>query len=153
MEEQKRILPECLFMIVGQAIVAAAVCGVYFLVSRFASWAVFSYKVVLGAALGAAVTVFNYMFLVLSVNRAVRHIMELRGTGEMDEEAAHAFAQEHQRTVQLKIQFSSILRTFTMLGILALALISDWFDPIATLIPLLTMRPVLTVWGLISQKK
>jgi hypothetical protein len=147
---QKKNMPtaEILFLVVGELIVSLIVSGVYLLLNRF------SYAVISGCLLGSAVTVFNFVFLSVSVNRAIDKALAGRKEGEMTEEEAQAFAAENQAAVQRAAQGSYLLRQILMLGVLVCAFLLDgWFDVIATLVPLLMFRPLLTVCGLIKSKK
>ena len=147
---QKKNMPtrEILFLVVGELIVSLIVSGVYLLLNRF------SYAVISGCLLGSAVTVFNFVFLSVSVNRAIDKALAGRKEGEMTEEEAEAFAAENQAAVQRAAQGSYLLRQILMLGVLVCAFLLDgWFDVIATLVPLLMFRPLLTVCGLIKSKK
>ena len=147
---QKKNMPtsEILLLAVGELIVSLIVTGVYLLLDRF------SYAVISGCLLGSAVTVFNFVFLSVSVNRAIDKALAGRKEGEMTEEEAQAFAAENQAAVQRAAQGSYLLRQILMLGVLVCAFLLDgWFDVIATLVPLLLFRPLLTVCGLIKSKK
>ena len=130
----------------GELIISAIVCLVYFLLKAF------SYKVITGVALGSVVTVANFAFLTMSVNRAVDRYLELRGSREMDEEEAARFTNEHAMAVQNAAKTSFIIRTATMLAALAVAFLLEWFEPLATVIPLLMFRPLLYVLELIKRK-
>lgn len=138
---------DTLYLAVGEVAAAAAVVAVYAIIGAF------SYKVVAGALLGAVVAVFNFLFLSFSVNRAVDRFMELRGEREMDEEEAEKFAAEHVGEIQNAQKLSYIVRTFTMLGALVLAFLSNRFDVIATVVPLLLFRPILIVSQNIARKR
>ena len=147
---QKKNMPtsEILFLVVGELIVSLIVSGVYLLLDRF------SYAVISGCLLGSAVTVFNFVFLSISVNRAVDKALAGRKEGEMTEEEAEAFAAENQAAVQRAAQGSYLVRQILMLGVLVCAFLLDgWFDVIATVIPLIMFRPLLTVCGLMKSKK
>ena len=147
---QKKNMPtsEILLLAVGELIVSLIVTGVYLLLDRF------SYAVISGCLLGSAVTVFNFVFLSVSVNRAIDKALAGRKEGEMTEEEAQAFAAENQAAVQRAAQGSYLLRQILMLSVLVCAFLLDgWFDVIATLVPLLMFRPLLTVCGLIKSKK
>lgn len=147
---QKKNLPtsEILFLVVGELIVSLIVSGVYLLLQRF------SYAVISGCLLGSAVTVFNFVFLSISVNRAIDKALAGRKEGEMTEEEAEAFAAENQAAVQRAAQGSYLVRQILMLGVLVCAFLLDgWFDVIATVIPLIMFRPLLTVCGLMKSKK
>ena len=112
----------------------------------------FDFKIILGAILGAIVTIANYVVLTISLDRALKSYLELRGDREMDEEEAERFAQEHAMPVQNAIKISFIARTVSMLAALIVAFILDWFNPIATAIPLLAFRPLLTLIEMIKGK-
>ena len=113
----------------------------------------FSYRVVTGVILGSAVIILNFLFLYISVNRAVDNYMELRGNKEMTEEEAEKFAKDNAMMIQNATKLSYVIRTFTMMGALVAALLLDWFDVIATVVPLLAFRPVLFASQLLSKKK
>lgn len=138
---------EILFLIFGEAVASLIMIGIYALLKKF------SYSVVTGAVLGSAITIFNFVWLSFSVNRAIDQVMEKRGNKEMTEEEAAAFAAENQAVVQRAAQGSYLLRQILMLGALILAFVSGWFDVIATLIPLLLFRPLITVHGLLKKEK
>ena len=147
---QKKNMPtsEILFLVVGELIVSLIVSGVYLLLNRF------SFAVIRGCLLGSAVTVFNFVFLSISVNRAIDKALAGRKEGEMTEEEAEAFAAENQAAVQRAAQGSYLVRQILMLGVLVCAFLLDgWFDVIATVIPLVMFRPLLTVCGLMKSKK
>ena len=147
---QKKNMPvaEILFLIFGEIVVSLIVAGVYLLLDRF------SIAVISGGLLGSAVTVFNFVFLSVSVNRAIDKALAGRKEGEMSEEEAAAFAAEHQAAVQRAAQGSYLMRQMLMLGVLVCAFLLDgWFDVIATLVPLLMFRPLLSVCGLLKSKK
>ena len=79
----------------------------------------------------------------MGVNRAVNKYIEERGSKELDDEAAEKFAEDHKMDVQNAMMKSYIFRILLMLGSLALALWSGYFNVIATAIPLLAYRPVM----------
>ena len=113
----------------------------------------FNYKIVVGALLGGIVALANHLFLVVSVDRAVNQFMALRGSEEMDDETAEKFAKEHQAPIQNAIKISFIIRTASMLAVLVVAFLTGWFNPIATAIPLLLYRPILSLIEYIKGKK
>ena len=112
----------------------------------------FSYRVITGVILGTLVTVLNYVFLTLSVNRAINNFLALRGDREMDDEEAAAFARENSAPIQNAMKLSFIIRTFTMLIALVIGFLLDVFNPIATAIPLLAYRPLLSITEIIKGK-
>lgn len=138
---------EACVVIVGEIIISLLMVGIYLLIGAF------DMSVVYGALLGSAVTVANLFALSFLVNRAVAKYMRLRGEKEMSDEEAAAFAAEHGRSVQLAARGSYIVRTVMMVGALALAFIlSDMFDVVATLIPLIAYRPIIFVSEIIRMK-
>ena len=137
---------ETAFILIGEIIVSLIVCGVYLTINKF------SYKVITGVALGTAVTVLNFLFLAISTNRAFDKAMEARGTKEMNDEEAEKFAEEHGASLQNTVKLSFIIRTFTMLAALIVAFVLKWFDVIATLVPLLMLRPIITAESILRQK-
>ena len=138
---------QILALATGEIIVSALVCVIYLILGKF------DYTVVTGSILGSIVTVANFAVLTFSVNRAVDRYLELRGSREMSEEEAEAFAKEHTVAVQNAATRSFILRTASMLATLVAAfLLTDLFAPLATAIPLLMFRPILYVLELIKSK-
>ena len=113
----------------------------------------FTYKVITGVLLGSLVTVGNFFFLSVSVNRAIDRYVAERGTREMTEEEAEKFTNEHSMGIQNAIKTSFIVRTVTMLLTLVLAFIAGVFEPLATVIPLIMYRPIITVTNLLCQKQ
>ena len=109
--------------------------------------------IVVGALLGGAVIIANHLFLTISVDRAIKQFMDLRGNNEMSDEDAAKFANENSAPIQNAIKFSFIIRTASMLAVLVVAFLTRWFNPIATAIPLLMYRPTLSVIEYIRGKK
>lgn len=147
MENNRSKYKDVLYLAVGEILAALAVVAVYAFIDAL------TYKVLLGAALGAAVAVFNFLYLSISVNRAVDKFMRLRGEREMDEEEAEKFASQHVGEIQNAQKLSYIVRTFTLLGALVLAFLSKQFDVIATAVPLLLFQPILVVTQNIAQRR
>ncbi len=137
MQNRKTILTDLFYLAAGELLISAATIAVFLLLNAF------SYKVITGVALGSAVAIFNFTLLSVSVNRAVDKFMALRGDGEMTEEEADDFAAKHSGEIQNAQKVSYLIRTLTMLGSLVLAFLSEQFDVIATVIPLLCFQPVL----------
>lgn len=146
MKNKNLPLYETAFILIGELIVSLIVCGIYLIIGKF------SYKVITGALLGSAVTVLNFLFLAISTNRAFDKAIEARGTKEMDDEEAERFAAEHQASLQNAVKLSFIIRTLTMLLALIVAFLLKWFDVIATLVPLLMLRPIITAESILRQK-
>lgn len=139
---------EIFSLIIGEAVVGAAICAVFLIIKKF------ELNVLLGASLGAALTVLNFVALAIASTRAINRALEARGEGEMDDEAAAAFAKEHQAKLQLVMTVSYIVRILSLLGALIVAFIlSEVFNPIATAIPLLLFRPILMISQMILKKR
>ena len=138
---------EIMVLVLGELVVSLLVAGVYLILKKF------SYAVVTGCLLGSAVAIFNFIFLSVSVNRAIDKAMAERGEGEMTDEEAAEFAKISGAAVQRAAQGSYFVRQILMLAVLAGAfLLGDLVDVIATLVPLLMFRPLLFVCGLIKKK-
>ncbi len=147
-KNSKLPLFETAAMIIGELITSLIVCGVYLIIRKF------DYTVALGALLGSLVTLANFLVLVITTGRAIDRAMEERGEGEMNDEEAAAFTAKHKMRLQAAIKISYILRTATIAGALVLAfLLGSVFDVIATLVPLLMLRPILTVASLIKARR
>ena len=131
----------------GEVVVSVITVAVFFLIGQF------SYRVVTGVILGSAVIILNFLFLYISMNRAIDNYMALRGDKEMSDEEAEKFAKDNAIIIQNATKLSYIIRTFTMMAALVAALLLDWFDVIATVVPLLAFRPVLFASQLLSKKK
>ena len=148
MQKQKLPMREIVILILGELLVSLITVGVYVMLDKF------SYAVPSGCLLGSAVAIFNFIFLSVAVNRAIDKVMEARGDKEMSEEEAAAFAVENQAAVQRAAQGSYLLRQILMVGVLVCAFLWDGhFDVIATLVPLLMFRPLLTISGMLPKKK
>ena len=147
-QKSSKLVPfyEAALILAGEIVVSAIICLVYFLINKF------SYKVLTGVTLGSVVTTLNFLFLAISTNNAFDRALAARGDKEMDEDEADRFAEEHKRELNSAIKLSFIIRNVTMLATLVLAFVLDWFDVIATLVPLLMLRPIITVEALIRQK-
>ncbi len=135
---------EVLTLAAGELAVSLLTILGAFLVSLFTDF-IFDFTVITGAILGSAVTVINFLFLSLSVNRAVDVYLEARGTREMTEEEAEKFTAENSMLIQNKIKTSFIIRTLSMVAALILAFVTGWFNPLSTAIPMLMFRPLLYV--------
>lgn len=137
---------EAALILLGEIIVSLVICGVCLIFD----W--FSYKIVTGVVLGSTVTTLNFLFLALSTSRAFDKAVAARGTREMDEEEIEKFTEEHQNNMNNAVKISFIVRTLTMLATLIVAFILDVFNVLATLIPLLALRPIIMIEALIREK-
>ena len=103
---------------IGVLIGDLALILVFFLLKKL-DWTVFA-----GAALGSAAAVWNFYTMGKTVYRAMK---------DAD-------------TAQLKVRRSYTLRTATLVGVLAVGMLVDWFEPFAVAIPLLF--PSLTIYAM-----
>ena len=137
---------DTVWLALGEVIVAVLVSLVFLIFGKL------NYTVPLGALLGGAVTVINFLILSVSINRAINGYITERGDKEMDEEEAEKYAKEHGMAVQNAMTKSYLLRMALMIGALVLAMISGWSSPLATVIPLIMYRPILYVTEFIKIK-
>lgn len=173
MNQSKLPKREITILAIGEVMVGAIISLIFFLVGKF------NYTVPLGAILGGAVTVFNFVFLSVAVNRAIDDAMksyeakrsdktaesleqhecvQVTDGGTENEEAdpyddeAAKFARENAAKINNAVKLSYIVRTSSVVITLVLAFITKQFNVLATVIPLLCMRPILTVSELLRRK-
>ena len=151
LERRKKVIGDILPMLIGEAVVVLLVCAGFGILDLLGLYS-FDFRVITGAILGMAVIVLNYAFLAISVDRAVNKFVELRGNNELDEDEAKKFTKENSAHVQNAIKSSFTIRTVSMLAALILAFILDWFNPLATAIPMFAFRPLLTVVDAVMRK-
>lgn len=146
--KNKNLIPfrETAIIALGEAIVSGIIIAVFALLGKF------DHTVALGALLGSLVIVLNFLFLSISTNKAVDKIMALRPDGEMDDEQAAKFAQENAVRLQATVKLSFIIRTLSMLAALVVAFLTGVFNLIATVIPLLMLRPIIYVTEIFRRK-
>ena len=150
--EKNPVLEQTVAVAIGEAAVCLLILlgyGLYALVTDY----VFTYKVLTGALLGATVIVLNFYFLARSVDRATLRAMAARPEHEMSEEEIEKWTAEQRIGLENAIKLSFIVRMVSMLVALALALLLPVFEVVATLIPLLMLRPILMVAELIRKKE
>lgn len=121
MESRKAVARETLTVLLGVAVCAALMCGVFALLDKFDT------KVLLGAAVGSLVAVANFFFMALvatvAADRAQRQDVE---------------------------GGKKLLKSAYPIRILALAVVlfacgkSGYFHVVALVLPLIFVRPVLT---------
>ena len=112
----------------------------------------FDYRIITGALLGGLVIIANHLFLTISLDREIKKYMELRGNRELSEEEAEKFSKENSGSVQNAIKLSFIIRMASMTASLVVAFITKAFNPLATAIPLLCFRPLLSITEMIRKK-
>ncbi len=154
--QNKTKLPlfEVVSMIVGEIITSAVIITVFMIVNLIKKQPLLHYSVVLGAVLGSMITVINFILLSVLTTRAVNKALTDRGDAEMTDEEAEAFAKEHQAKVQLAMTISYAVRIATMVAALIVAFIfKEVFNPIATIVPIFMLRPILTATQLLLRKR
>lgn len=127
MENSKATIREQLPVFLAQILLCAVMVGVYAVIGRIST------GVLIGAAVGTAVSLLNHLGLILSLLRAEKNDDLQKG--------------------QLKAQGSMMLRFLLMIGVLILALKYLETDPIATLLPLILMRIALFLGGLLIKHR
>ncbi|MBO5946269.1 MAG: hypothetical protein J6Q69_06640 [Clostridia bacterium] len=148
MQKMKMPIYEIASLVIGELFVSALTVGIFLLTGYF------ELSVIFGVLLGAGVVILNFIALSLITNHTLDTIMEERGTEEMDEEAAAAFAAKHRMKLQNTVRLSFILRMAALFGTLILAfLLQDVFNVIATVVPLLSFRPIITVSQMIRKRR
>ena len=181
MEKSKFPVRETVFLALGEIIVSAITVTVYLLLQKF-NYTVLT-GVILGSAVTVinflilAVSVNRTVDKILaeadmdSVARQAaaeaaecEKALESNDDAEGDdtdgeeadygtEDAAARFAAENRMKVQATVKISYVIRTLMMVAALVLAFITKQFDVLATLIPLLTFRPIITLAEMMNQKK
>lgn len=126
-ENHKTTFREQLPVFLVQLALCAAMVGVYALLGRLTT------AVVLGALAGAAASLLNYAWMIVSLLRAEQSDSPQKG--------------------QLKAQGNYILRMLVLIGALVIAIKYGKLDPIATLLPLILMRGALFIGGLMIKKE
>ena len=134
-------------MIIGELITALLVCGAFLILKKFDT------SVLFGAILGSAVTLANFLMLIISTNRAIDRAIAERGEGEMSEEEVAEFTARHQANLQAAARISYLVRTVCIAATLVVAfLLNGVFNVIATLVPLLMFRPIIVISQLLKNK-
>lgn len=146
MNDKRIPLAELLFVCVGEAVVSLITVLIYIALNKF------NYSVVTGVLLGSTVIILNFIFLCISINRAIDNIMAERGDAEMDEQQAAEFSEKHKASLNKTVQLSNTLRMLSMVGALVLAFVLGHFDVIATLVPIVMYHPLILVSALITKK-
>lgn len=127
--EDNAVAKTTLKIAIGQALCILIMFGIFAICRRF------TYKVLLGGVLGGIVTILNFFFMGLSIDGAADRYGE------------------SEKNIKASVQLSFIARLLVMLVCLGLALKSRWFDPIALLVPLCLVRPILLVCEFFTRSK
>lgn len=141
------VVKETAKLALGELAVSALTVGVYLLIGKFTP------GVVVGTLAGTLVILLNFFLLAYSVNRVFDDMMEKRGSGEMSEEEIAKFTETYKAQAAMKTQASFLLRTLLLIAVPVACFLLPFADGIASLVPLLAERPLLSVIGLLSSPK
>ena len=128
-ESRKLVLRETAFVAIGEAVCVALMCGIYAFIGKF------SLSVVLGGLVGLLVAAGNFFALAVVATLA-------------SEKAAAGDSLGGQKLMKS----SYPIRLFAMAGVLILSARSGAFDVIALVVPLLFVRPILTIGEFFRKK-
>ena len=126
--KNKVVIRETATVAAGVVLLSAAMAGVFLMLGRF------KLNVLWGLLTGCLVAILNFLLLAATAILAA-------------DKAAGGEVQQAQKLVQ----FSSLIRLAAMGVVLGLCL-KLGANPLALLFPLLFIRPVLLLWGLIGKK-
>ena len=145
-QKGKSPFADILPMIIGEAIVAGLVCLGFLIVHLLGYFDIAEYyKVPLGALLGSVVIIANHVWLVLSVDKQIKKFIDNRPSGEMSDEDIELYAKKQSTSIQNAMRVSFMIRTVSVMLTLIIAFLVDWFNPIATAIPMFAFRFILSV--------
>ncbi len=136
-----------LTLIIGELSASLIVCAVYLIIQKF------TFQVPLGALLGSLVVIINFTVMAIMSNRIIDAFLKERGDGEMDDEQTAELVKKYEGRIQNQMKLSYIVRSVAMLVTLVLAFLIDAFDVIATLIPLLIFRPLITISEMLDARR
>lgn len=146
-ETKKNKYKDIMYLGICEIVVAIIIIAVYFAIGCLKP------TVISGSLLGALISTINFLILTISVDRTIKKYLDLRGDKEMSDEEAEAFAKANSLKVQNAMTKSYILRSFLMISTLVIAFVTNLFDPVATLIPLLLYKPLIYVIEAIKKKR
>lgn len=126
MFHNRAAIRQVLWVLLGEVICTGLMVAVFALLGRFSG------RVLLGAGIGAALSVLNFFFLSVGVSRAA----DKAEGGQTEQAAARA---------RLAIQGGSVVRLLVLAGVYILILSTDVCDPLAAILPLLFVQPCLMV--------
>jgi hypothetical protein len=128
-ESRKIVFQETAVVLIGELLCTGIMYGIYGLLSLF------TVKVLLGGLLGCLLAVLNFFFMAVSASLASDKAQQQDVEG----------GQKLMRT-------SMLLRHLLLFVVLIAAAVSKYFDLIALLLPLLFVRPVLTLAEFFKKK-
>lgn len=122
MDSRKLVLKETAVVAIGQAVCVGVMLGIYGLLGKF------SQPVWLGGIAGGVLAVLNFFFMAISAMKAADKAVE-----------------ENVKGGQLTMRLSYIVRLAVLFIVLYALVRSELCDVLATVLPLLFVRPVLFV--------
>ena len=122
MDSKKTVFVETGIVAAGQAICVAAMFGVFALLGYF------DMTVLLGGVMGALVAILNFFFMAIGV------VLAAQKAGQQDVKSGKSL-----------ITGSYFIRILVMFAVLFACAKSGYFQPVALVLPLVFVRPVLTV--------
>jgi hypothetical protein len=137
LQNKNTAIGDVLFLAAGELLASVIIMAVYGILGSF------DFRVITGALIGSALMVLNFAILTFSVNRAVDRILQARGSADMSEEEAEAFAAKHSAEIQNSVRSSYLLRQVLILGVLIGAVLLNVANVVAAVIPLVLFRPIL----------
>ena len=147
LQNKNMVVGDVLFLAVGELLASLITVGVFIALDKF------DFRVLVGALVGSFAMVLNFAILSFSVNRAVDRVLNARGTKDMTEEEAEAFAAEHAAEIQNSVRGSYLLRQILILGILIAAVFLNFANVVAAVVPLVLFRPILMAREAFRKKK
>jgi len=129
MDSRKYVLTQTGIIAIGQAVGIGAIIGVAFLLGKF------DYTVVLGAVAGALVATLNFFFMAIGLSLA-----------------ADRAAEQDVKGGKSMIKSSYMVRTIIMFAVLFACGKSGHFNVIALVVPLVLVRPTLTLAEFFKKK-
>ena len=129
MESRKFVLRQTLLIAIGQAVGVGVMLGIFALLGRF------DYTVVLGGLVGALVALLNFFFMAVSLTLA-----------------SDRAVQQDVKGGKGLVRSSYAIRTVVMFTVLFLCGKSGHCNVIALVVPLLFVRPALTVAEFVMRK-
>ena len=130
MDSRKLVFKETAVVAVGECLASAIMVGIFALLGRFDK------SVVLGAAFGALIAVANFFFMAM-------------GTCIAADKAEDQDVKGGQKVIRM----SYIGRQAVLVVLLFVCLKSGLFQPFALLLPLVFVRPILTVAEFFKRKE
>ena len=129
MDSKKFLMKETAQIALGQLLC----CGI--MIAMFAAMGKYNTGVLLGAAMGAALSTLNFFIMALAAGAA-----------------ADKAEQQDIKGGQMLIQMSYMGRLIGLFAILAVCAKSGYFNPLALVLPLAFTRPILTITELFKKK-